>query len=257
MKKFHSQKTRLRAYALRYYCRRGFLLHPATRRRGLPMEVRRRGRPSGRMEEGVLNFPMMEIAPTAEPHRRGIMDTTTIPARSSVVWRAAGVLAAIFAHPHASLAQNIARHGPQFPEAFDMCAFMIRGFVKGDWPMVVDYEVRRAYRPHCGSHCRQNQARSISVRWKQTGAAAYRTNTAAAVRQQAPTRSDHHSSRHECRWRGEAGAVMAGCDWIGSYRTKRGRGCPCPLKVAARADHVCADTGLQLCQLLRARKHVG
>jgi hypothetical protein len=53
---------------------------------------------------------------------------------------AAGILAGILSH-HESLGHKLARQGPDYPDSFPMSAFTIHGFVKGGWPLVMDYEV--------------------------------------------------------------------------------------------------------------------
>lgn len=41
-------------------------------------------------------------------------------------------------------AKLVSDHGPQFPSLFSMSAFAVQGFVKGGWPMALDYELQAA-----------------------------------------------------------------------------------------------------------------
>jgi hypothetical protein len=40
-----------------------------------------------------------------------------------------------------SEAESIAKNGPAFPAVFSMSSFSVKGFVKGRWPIVIDYEL--------------------------------------------------------------------------------------------------------------------
>lgn len=41
------------------------------------------------------------------------------------------------------LAERLFKDGPELPSEFSMSDFTLRGFVKADWPMVIDYEVKQ------------------------------------------------------------------------------------------------------------------
>lgn len=40
-----------------------------------------------------------------------------------------------------SLSKDLDKKGPQFPQSFDMSNFQVQGFARGDWPVVVAYEL--------------------------------------------------------------------------------------------------------------------
>ena len=52
----------------------------------------------------------------------------------------AGAAASHHNHNYNSAAKTISDHGPQYPEFLHMSTFQVTGFMKGGWPLVVDYE---------------------------------------------------------------------------------------------------------------------
>jgi hypothetical protein len=87
------------------------------------------------------------------PHNHTEPEARTTPAGSngdlqmSLASGAGGVLAGLLgswalAGKGGEPAKLVSDRGPQFPALFSMSAFSVEGFVKGGWPMALDYELR-------------------------------------------------------------------------------------------------------------------
>lgn len=87
------------------------------------------------------------------PHHHTQPEPPVVPAGSnaslqdSLLAGAGGVLAGlVIGHAlggrEGDPAKLVSDHGPQFPGLFSMSAFTVQGFVKGGWPMALDYELR-------------------------------------------------------------------------------------------------------------------
>lgn len=82
-----------------------------------------------------------------EPEARATPAGDNGDLQNSLAAGAGGVLAGLLisralAGKGGEPAQVISDHGPQFPALFSMSAFSVEGFVRGGWPMALDYELR-------------------------------------------------------------------------------------------------------------------
>jgi len=50
-------------------------------------------------------------------------------------------LTGLFGHKEPDIEKTLDKKGPQFPDAFTMSSFGVQGYVKGNWPVVLEYEV--------------------------------------------------------------------------------------------------------------------
>jgi len=72
---------------------------------------------------------------------------TTEPAPSGVGGFGGGVsvdLSQIFGHREPNIDKLLDKKGPQFPDAFTMSSFGVQAFVKGNWPVILEYELEQS-----------------------------------------------------------------------------------------------------------------
>lgn len=50
-------------------------------------------------------------------------------------------LTRLFGHKEPDIEKILDKKGPQFPDAFTMSSFGVQGYLKGNWPVVLEYEV--------------------------------------------------------------------------------------------------------------------
>ena len=82
-------------------------------------------------------------APTMDPHTaHGGHDLTNVAIGSGAGF-VAGLLMGRALSGKDSPDKMLSNHGPQTPKTFSMSNFSIMGYVKGNWPAVLDYEVRQ------------------------------------------------------------------------------------------------------------------
>jgi hypothetical protein len=110
-------------------------------------QVQRGGSSSSPNEPSQTGKPNPDSRRTAPPNRQ---ETPPPPQDESHTVRNVGIAAgsgAAAAVVIALLARNapmskLNRNGPEFSELIQMSAFSVKGFVKGGWPLVIDYDSR-------------------------------------------------------------------------------------------------------------------
>ena len=53
-------------------------------------------------------------------------------------------LTQLFGHKEPNIEKILDKKGPQFPDTFTMSSFAVQGFVKGNWPVILEYELEQS-----------------------------------------------------------------------------------------------------------------